>query len=256
MIALLGLLNSSGCKSPNGDTSESAQKPRSSESSEEAGENPASAPEDRFTSARDAMVKQQIAARGVEDPDVLEAMRTVPRHLFVPERYRSRAYSDSPLPIGHNQTISQPYIVAVMTEALQVKSEHQVLEIGTGSGYQAAILSHLVDDVYSIEIICELAERAKKTLSSAGRDNVHVKCGDGYEGWPEHAPFDRIIVTAAPPEIPEALVEQLRVGGRMILPVGDRIQELKIVEKKEGGRVETVEMMKVRFVPMVHGEEE
>jgi len=199
------------------------------------------------------MVDEQIAGRDVEDPDVLDAMRKVPRHMFVLDRFETRAYDDTPLPIGHDQTISQPYIVAIMTEALEVEPDHRVLEVGTGSGYQAAILGELVDELYTIEIVCDLAERARKTLGTRGYDHVEVKCGDGYEGWPEHAPFDRIIVTAAPPEIPDALVEQLADGGRMVLPVGERRQELKIVHKNADGALETVEMMGVRFVPMVRG---
>ncbi len=210
--------------------------------------------QDKWAARRDAMVREQLAARDIDDEAVLEAMREVQRHRFVPEPWTSYAYRDRALPIGHDQTISQPYIVARMTQALQVAPGHEVLEIGTGSGYQAAVLGKLVDTVYSIEIVCELADRARGTLEEYGYDNVEVTCGDGYKGWPEHAPFDRIIVTAAPPEIPEALVDQLEKGGRMVLPVGDRIQELKIVEKQDDGSIETVEMMKVRFVPMVHGD--
>jgi len=202
------------------------------------------------------MVERQIAGRDLEDPDVLRAMRTVPRHAFVPEPYADRAYADTPLPIGHDQTISQPYIVAKMTEALRIEPEHEVLEIGTGSGYQAAVLAELVDHVYTIEIVCELAEDARQDLTNRGYENVTVRCGDGYAGWPEKAPFDRIIVTAAPPEIPDALVDQLANGGRMILPVGDRRQKLKVVQKRSDGSVETSEMMGVRFVPMVHGDAE
>ena len=204
---------------------------------------------------RRRMVQRQIAGRDIADERVLEAMRTVPRHRFVPERLRSRAYSDRPLPIGHDQTISQPYIVALMTSTLYLRPEHRVLEIGTGSGYQAAILGEMGADVYSIEIVCELARQARRRLQQQGYDHVRVICGDGYEGWPEHAPFDRIVVTAAPPEIPEALVEQLAPGGRMVLPVGDRVQQLKVVRKSEDGSIETTELMPVRFVPMVHGDD-
>ena len=197
------------------------------------------------------MVREQIAGRDVSDNQVLETMRTVPRHRFVPEEWRSMAYVDRPLPIGHDQTISQPYIVALMTATLDVREDHRILEIGTGSGYQAAVLGECGAEVYSIEIICELAERARKTLEQQGYDNVHVTCGDGYEGWPEQAPFDRIIVTAAPPEIPDALVDQLAPGGRMVVPVGERIQKLEVLEKSEAGEVERTELMPVRFVPMV-----
>lgn len=235
---------------------ESEEESSPSESGSSASDDRPEAPgPEAYRRERLQMVEEQIAGRDVEDPDVLEAMRTVPRHEYVLDRFESRAYDDTPLPIGHDQTISQPYIVAVMTEALEVEPDHRVLEIGTGSGYQAAILGELVDQLYTIEIVCELAERARKTLDRQGYDNVEVKCGDGYEGWPEHAPFDRIIVTAAPPEIPDALVEQLAEGGRMVLPVGERRQELKIVRKTSDGEIETVEMMGVRFVPMVRGED-
>ncbi|MBW2359244.1 MAG: protein-L-isoaspartate(D-aspartate) O-methyltransferase, partial [Deltaproteobacteria bacterium] len=177
---------------------------------------------------REHMVKQQIMARGVEEPRVLEAMRKVPRHLFVPEKYRAFSYRDHPLPIGQGQTISQPYIVAFMTEALDLKPDEKVLEIGTGSGYQAAILAELVKEVYTIEIVEKLGKRAHK--------NIHVKIGDGYKGWPEKAPFDAVIVTCAPERIPEALVQQLNDGGRMIIPVGKAgaIQELVRAVKKKG----------------------
>lgn len=255
---LLASTAGSSCKNPQNDasspasTKSSADKPSSESSSDDDRDRSDS---DRFTELREAMVRDQIANRDVDNPEVLEAMRTVPRHRFVPDNLRARAYQDRPLPIGHDQTISQPYIVAAMSQALDLDSSHNVLEIGTGSGYQAAILSHLAGEVYSIEIVCELAERARKTLEALEYD-VTVRCGDGYKGWPEHAPFDRIIVTAAPPEIPEALVEQLRPGGRMVLPVGERSQELKVVEKTEEGEIETVEMMKVRFVPMVRGQKD
>jgi protein-L-isoaspartate(D-aspartate) O-methyltransferase len=200
------------------------------------------------------MVKQQIMARGIEDPGVLEAMRKVPRHLFVPEKYRAFSYRDHPLPIGQGQTISQPYIVAFMTEALDLKPNEKVLEIGTGSGYQAAILAELVKEVYTIEIVEKLGKRAQRTLEMLGYKNIHVKIGDGYMGWPEKAPFDAVIVTCAPERIPEALVQQLNDGGRMIIPVGKAgaIQELVRAVKKKG-KLKTKEVMRVRFVPMVKG---
>ncbi len=199
---------------------------------------------------RDRMVEIQIAARDVSDPRVLEAMRSVPRHHFVPEAEREHAYEDRPISIGSGQTISQPYIVAVMTELLAPEPEDTVLEVGTGSGYQAAVLSLLVDRVYSIEILPELAERSRQTLLALGYDNVTVITGDGYGGVPEHAPFDGILVTAAPEEIPQTLVEQLGVGGRMIVPVGRADQELMLVERwEEGIRIQPV--LRVRFVPMV-----
>ncbi len=198
------------------------------------------------------MVDHQIRDRGVRDPRVLDAMRRVPRHQFVPADQQRAAYDDRALPIGHGQTISQPYIVAFMTEALMLTESDVVLEIGTGSGYQAAILGELAREVYSIELLPPLAERATGTLARLGYRNVRVRAGDGYQGWPEHAPFSRIIVTAAPEDIPQALVEQLAVGGRMILPVGPTAgdQELRIVTKSENG-ITTVGSLPVRFVPMV-----
>ena len=195
------------------------------------------------------MVDEQIAARGVKDPRVLEAMRETPRHLFVPESLRAYAYEDRPLPIGHRQTISQPYIVAFMTELLRPEPDDVVLEIGTGSGYQAAVLSSLVKTVVSIEILPELADQAKVQLAAAGRNNVQVITGDGYRGLPERAPFEGIIVTAAPPEVPAALVEQLAVGGRLVIPVGEGIQELLVIERTSSG-VTRRSVLPVRFVPM------
>ena len=200
--------------------------------------------------ARSRMIDDQIVSRGISDPRVIEAMRRVPRHLFVPADVRPYAYEDRPLPIGSGQTISQPYIVAYMTEMLQLRPDDVVLEIGTGSGYQAAVLAELAREVYSIEIVPELAEGAREALDAAGYRNVHVLSGNGYLGWPEHAPYPRIIVTAAPPEIPEALVEQLAVGGIMVLPVGTMFQEMTIVTKSAEGVAEK-RTIPVRFVPMV-----
>ena len=202
-----------------------------------------------FAAARLSMVKNQIERRGIKDPAVLAALRKVPRHEFVPERYRKYAYEDEPLPIGFNQTISQPYIVALMTELLQVDDNCRVLEIGTGSGYQTAVLAELCDSVYSIELNCELAEQAKLRLQSLGYDNVHIKCADGSRGWPERAPFKAIIVTAAPPEIPFTLLDQLAEGGRLVIPVGTYQQELKLVKKKAGKTIEE-NIIPVRFVPL------
>ncbi len=202
-----------------------------------------------YNSQRIRMVKTQIGARGVKDERVLEAMRTVPRHQFVPQYNRDRSYGDYPLPIGKGQTISQPYIVALMTELLHPKRDHKVLEIGTGSGYQAAVLSHLVSKVYTIEIIPELSHRAQETLKKLGYDNIEFKIGDGYRGWKEHAPFDGIIVTAAPDHIPEPLIEQLAVGGRMVIPVGKWYQKLVVVRKTENG-IEKEDIIPVSFVPM------
>ncbi|MBD3379754.1 MAG: protein-L-isoaspartate(D-aspartate) O-methyltransferase [Candidatus Omnitrophica bacterium] len=204
-----------------------------------------------FRRRREKMVKEQIKARGVDDPRVINAMLKVKRHLFVPEAVKGAAYSDRPLPIGYGQTISQPFIVGYMTQALDLDPADRVLEIGTGSGYQAAVLAELAGEVYSVEIIGELAEQARRTLERRGYDNVKVKYGDGYEGWKEHAPYDAVIVTAAPPQIPEELIRQLRTGGRMIVPAGRFYQELVFITKKAGGRVERKKLMPVRFVPMV-----
>jgi protein-L-isoaspartate(D-aspartate) O-methyltransferase len=198
---------------------------------------------------RAAMVDEQLRARDIRLPRVLDAMRQVPRHLFVPEPQRVDAYGDHPLPIGHGQTISQPYIVAFMTQAIDVRATDRVLEIGTGSGYQAAILAELANEIYTIEIVTPLAERARNTLASLGYRNVHVRAGNGYLGWPEQAPFDRIIVTAAPDDVPPALVEQLKAGGLMAIPVGDVSQELRVLRKTPTG-LETLDTLPVRFVPM------
>ena len=206
----------------------------------------ADTPDDR----RARMVDRQVRARDVKNERVLAAMRKVPRHLFVPEHLRSEAYADTPLPIGHEQTISQPYIVGYMTEAIEPAQTDRVLEIGTGSGYQAAVLAELVRDVYSIEIVEPLAARARATLADLGYRNVHVRHGNGYLGWPEAAPFDKIIVTAAPPEMPPALVAQLAVGGILIAPVGRGEQTMTIVRRSAAGVV-TEKTIAVRFVPMV-----
>lgn len=206
-----------------------------------------------YTMQREKMVRSHIEARGVTDEKVLEAMINVERHLFVPPLLRRRAYADSPLPIGAGQTISQPYIVAYMTEALGVEADSKVLEIGTGSAYQAAILAEIVEKVYTIEIIEELALTAEKRLRDLGYDNVEVKWGDGYKGWPEKAPFDAIMVTAAPPRIPVELVRQLRIGGRMIVPVGEFFQQLQVITKTEEG-YDVENLIPVRFVPMVSRE--
>jgi protein-L-isoaspartate(D-aspartate) O-methyltransferase len=196
------------------------------------------------------MIERQIRDRGVTDPRVLEAMRTVPRHRFVPADLTSRAYDDSPLPIGHGQTISQPYIVAHMTDVLAVSPQHRVLEVGTGSGYQAAVLGQLARDVFTIEIVEPLATSAAATLKDLGYANVRVRNGDGYAGWPEQAPFDRIIVTAAPADIPKPLLDQLAPGGRMVIPVGEQgqAQWMTIVEKTARGIVER-RTIPVQFVP-------
>ena len=196
------------------------------------------------------MIDDQIRARGVTNQAVLDAMRKVPRHLFVPPNLRDAAYEDGPLPIGQGQTISQPYIVAYMTEALGIRPGEHVLEIGTGSGYQAAVLAEIAREVYTIEIVPELADRARETLAGLGYKNVHVRTGNGYAGWPEKAPFPRIIVTAAPDEVPPALVEQLAPGGAMVVPVGTSFQEMTIVTKTAQG-IARKATIPVRFVPMV-----
>jgi protein-L-isoaspartate(D-aspartate) O-methyltransferase len=196
------------------------------------------------------MVSNQIEARGIKDPRVIAAMRRVPRHELVPLELRDSAYQDSPLPIGYGQTISQPYIVAFMSEQLKLTGDETVLEVGTGSGYQAAVLAELAAHVFSIEIVEPLAERSRRDLARLGFDNVTVRSGDGYKGWPEEAPFDAIIVTAAPPSIPSPLVDQLAVGGRMVLPVGKYSQELVLITRDAEG-VKTESLIGVRFVPMV-----
>ena len=198
---------------------------------------------------RQKMVEEQIVSRGVKDGKVLAAMRKVQRDMFVPPQYRSQAYDDGPLPIGEGQTISQPYIVALMTELLELKGGEKVLEIGTGSGYQAAVLAEIAGDVYSVEILEGLARRADTLLKDLGYKNIHVEARDGYRGWPEHAPFDGIIVTAAPDHVPEPLKEQLKVGGKLVIPVGEFFQELVVIEKTEKGYVKR-DVIPVRFVPM------
>jgi protein-L-isoaspartate(D-aspartate) O-methyltransferase len=207
------------------------------------------APGGDYKTMREKMVETQIKARGVKDQRVLSAMLKVERHLFVPKEYQTSAYSDQPLPIGEGQTISQPYIVALMTELLEFKGGEKVLEIGTGSGYQAAVLAELAREVYSIEIIETLANSAKNLLLNLGYKNINVKAGDGYLGWPEVAPFDAIIVTAAPDHIPKPLLEQLKEGGRMVIPVGIYSQELKKIIKRSG-KIETTDVIPVIFVPM------
>ena len=206
-------------------------------------------PPDAGRAARERMVEEQIAARGVRDPAVLAAMRSVPRDRFVPAEVRRDAYTDGPLAIGHGQTISQPYIVALMTELARPAREMKVLEVGTGSGYQAAVLAECVREVLSIEIVEPLARRADALLKELGYRNVRVRVGDGYDGWPEEAPFDAILVTAAPDRIPQPLLDQLRVGGRLVIPVGGGRQDLVVVTRTESGYERRTEIP-VRFVPM------
>lgn len=207
---------------------------------------------DHFKTQRELMVETQLVQRGIKDKSVLEAMRKVPRHLLVPEKVRNYAYDDMPLPIGEGQTISQPYIVALMTELIQPKKNMKVLEIGTGSGYQAAVLAELVKEVYTIEIFEGLGLRAERDLKSLGYKNIQVRIGDGYEGWPDAAPFDAIIVTASPEQIPQPLIDQLAEGGRMIIPVGEerKVQQLILGEKIKG-KFRTRFISSVRFVPFL-----
>ncbi len=205
-----------------------------------------------FTAMRERMVKDQIARRGIRDREVIRAMSSVPRHRLVPKGLMKKAYNDTPLPIGYGQTISQPYIVAYMTQIIKADKGDTVLEIGTGSGYQAAILSAVAGRVYTIEIISQLAESASLKLKELGYKNVTTRCADGYYGWPEHAPFDAIIVTAAAGHIPPPLLKQLKPGGRMVIPVGGpfMIQSLVLVEKDKSGVITTRNLMPVRFVPL------
>jgi protein-L-isoaspartate(D-aspartate) O-methyltransferase len=205
--------------------------------------------EERWAANRARMVDEQLRARDIRSVAVLDVMRRVPRHLFVPEDERGSAYTDYPLPIGFSQTISQPYIVAFMTEALDVQPGHRVLEIGTGSGYQAAVLAELARDVFTIEIVTPLADRARQTLQELGYKNIHVRAGNGYAGWPEEAPFDRIMVTAAPDEVPQALVEQLKIDGLMAVPVGVGEQLLQVMRRTPEGMT-VIKTLPVRFVPM------
>ena len=199
---------------------------------------------------RTRMVAEQIRARGVRDARVLEAMIRVPREQFVPRSARSEAYDDHPLSIGHGQTISQPYIVGYMSEALQLGPAHRVLEIGTGCGYQTAVLAELAGEVFSVELLPALADRARETLAALGYTNVHIRAGDGYEGWPEHAPYDRILAAAAPEAVPPALTAQLVDGGILVIPIGTADQELRVLQKR-GLALETLATLPVRFVPMI-----
>lgn len=216
---------------------------------------PAAVAQDRFAELRDRMVRVAIEGEGISNPRVVAAMRKVPRHEFVPTALKQQAYQDSALPIGSQQTISPPYVVAYMTEVLDPQPADKVLEIGTGSGYQAAVLAEIVAEVYSIEIVSPLAKSATKRLAELGYANVHVLDGDGFKGWPEHAPFDKIIVTCSPEKIPEPLVEQLKDGGRMIIPVGERYQQVFHLLKKVDGKLEEERLISTLFVPMT-GESE
>jgi protein-L-isoaspartate(D-aspartate) O-methyltransferase len=203
-----------------------------------------------YAEERKSMLDIQIKSRGIKDAQVLEAMEKVRRHVFVPENMIKYAYNDEPLPIGKGQTISQPYIVAYMTEVLQLTCEGKVLEVGTGSGYQAAVLAEIAGEVFTVEIIDELSKNAQEVLRAEGYTNIHFRVGDGAYGWEEEAPYDAIMVTAAPPEVPRALQEQLKIGGRMIVPVGDAFQELVLIVR-EKRRFRKKKLLPVRFVPLV-----
>ena len=211
---------------------------------------PAAGSDAEWARAAMAMVDEQIAARGIKDARLLAALRKVPRHEFVPAKYQDDAYADRALPIAHGQTISQPYIVAAMTEHLNIAAGDRVLEVGTGSGYQAAVLAELGAKVYSIEIIKPLATEARARLDKLGYDTVQTKVGDGFAGWPAHAPFDAIIVTAAPPAVPPPLLEQLKPGGKLVIPVGDATQVLRVIHRKPSGELTSEDAFEVRFVPM------
>jgi protein-L-isoaspartate(D-aspartate) O-methyltransferase len=210
---------------------------------------------EQYQESRNAMVEIQIRNRGISDENVLNAMRKVPRHQFVPTSLQQQAYRDEPLPIGENQTISQPYIVAYMSEQLDLKKDHRVLEIGTGSGYQAAILAELCDSVFTIEIIPTLSQKAQTTLMKLGYKNIFLKIGDGYLGWKEKAPFDAIIVTAAPDHVPQPLLDQLKLGGRLVIPVGNYTQYIVLIQKTKDG-INKQKKLPVRFVPMTGKAEE
>jgi protein-L-isoaspartate(D-aspartate) O-methyltransferase len=223
---------------------------RAHSGADEAPVEPTAVSTDWAAAARERMVEEQIAARGIEDERVLAAMSKVPRHEFIPGEGRDHAYEDHPVPIGHDQTISQPYIVAIMVQLADLDEKSRVLEIGTGSGYTAAILAEVASEVYTIEIVKPLAQRAKAVLERLGYENVHARAGDGYGGWPDAAPFDAILVTAAPSKIPTPLKDQLREGGRLVIPVGDQVQELRVLTRTASGFEERSEFP-VRFVPMV-----
>jgi protein-L-isoaspartate(D-aspartate) O-methyltransferase len=206
--------------------------------------------DDEYADRRARMIETQLRSRDIVDRRVLEVMQGVPRHLFVPPRLRESAYRDGPLPIGQDQTISQPYIVALMTQLARPRPDAKALDVGTGSGYQAAVLAKLCQHVYSIEIVESLATDAKRRLQELGYDNVTVRCGDGYQGWPEHAPFDLVIVAAAPNHVPQPLVDQLAVGGRLVIPVGKYSQRLIVIEKLDDGSIREINVIPVAFVPM------
>ena len=231
-------------------TSESTVRASQSQTQDEAVKTKTDVKDDEYADRRRRMIEKQLRSRDIVDRRVLEVMQAVQRHLFVPLRVRESSYRDGPLPIGHDQTISQPYIVALMTQLARTRPDAKALDVGTGSGYQAAVLAKLCKHVYSIEIVGPLATEAKRRLKELGYDNVTVRCGDGYQGWLEHAPFDLIIVAAAPNHVPQPLVDQLAVGGRLIIPVGKFSQRLTVIEKLEDGSIREMNVIPVVFVPM------
>lgn len=231
-------------------TSESTVRASQSQTQDEAVKTKTDVKDDEYADRRRRMIETQLRSRDIVDRRVLEVMQAVQRHLFVPLRVRESSYRDGPLPIGHDQTISQPYIVALMTQLARTRPDAKALDVGTGSGYQAAVLAKLCKHVYSIEIVEPLATEAKRRLKELGYDNVTVRCGDGYQGWLEHAPFDLIIVAAAPNHVPQPLVDQLAVGGRLIIPVGKFSQRLTVIEKLEDGSIREMNVIPVVFVPM------
>jgi protein-L-isoaspartate(D-aspartate) O-methyltransferase len=231
-------------------TSESTVRASQSQTQDEAVKTKTDVKDDEYADRRRRMIEKQLRSRDIVDRRVLEVMQAVQRHLFVPLRVRESSYRDGPLPIGHDQTISQPYIVALMTQLARTRPDAKALDVGTGSGYQAAVLAKLCTHVYSIEIVEPLATEAKRRLKELGYDNVTVRCGDGYQGWLEHAPFDLIIVAAAPNHVPQPLVDQLAVGGRLIIPVGKFSQRLTVIEKLEDGSIREMNVIPVVFVPM------
>ncbi len=248
-----------GCSTPQGDESE---RTTTSSNSSQPADSPSGAaekddavmsakePDDVLQAARERMIRLHLQGRDITDPQTIEAMRRVPRHELVPPAARHQAYSDQPLPIGHGQTISQPYIVALMTQLAKIKPGATVLDVGTGSGYQAAVLAEMGAKVYSIEIVPELARQAEQQLRQIGYEQIEVRCGDGYRGWPDHAPFDAILVAAAPEQIPQPLIDQLAPGGRLVIPVGNYYQSLILVTKQPDGTVQQRTVASVAFVPM------
>lgn len=268
LILLLLVVIAAGCAAPTPDaasvaatsaaTQLSDRPPAQEREAEEKGSPTDSPTADSEETRRTSLVDTGIIGMGIEEESVIAAMRTVPRHIFVPDEFQDQAYANHPLPIGFGQTISQPYIVALMTEAAEVEAGDTVLEIGTGSGYQAAVLAEIVDQVYSIEIIEALAERARADLQEAGYENVEVHHADGYFGWPEHAPYDAILVTAAPDHVPQPLVQQLKIGGHLIIPVGPvgGVQTLWRVTRTSETDADTKNLGDVRFVPLTRSEEQ